>query len=121
MKKILIILALILLCSCSKKESNVIVCPEFYKNTYKIVFDSQGGSTVESIKICSTCENNETSTLPEPTRKGYEFGGWYYDEIFLSKADVKTVDELELKRYQDKKGCDIKIKDINLYALWIEK
>ena len=120
MKKILIILALILLCSCSKKESNVIVCPEFYKNTYKIVFDSQGGSTVESIKICSTCENNETSTLPEPTRKGYEFGGWYYDKLFLMKVESNDINTIKPKIKRDANGCDYSYNDIYLYALWFE-
>lgn len=120
-RTIILLICLLFLCSCGKKKSNDNKCKELKDWEYKITFYSNGGTEFEEIKMCEKCERPEIDLLPVPTKKNYIFGGWYYDEVFLSKADVKTVDELELKRYQDKKGCDIKIKDINLYALWIEK
>ena len=37
-KGLLVIITILFLCSCSNKEvSNVVSCPEFYKNSYKIL------------------------------------------------------------------------------------
>ncbi len=49
----------------------------FMKKEYKITFDSNGGSEVASV----TVKENEKLEKPEdPTREGYIFGGWYYNE-----------------------------------------
>ena len=47
---------------------------------YKITFDTNGGSTVSEIVI----KQNGTITKPtDPTKEGYKFAGWYYnDELF---------------------------------------
>ena len=120
-KIVILLVCLILLCSCGKKVEKVSECPEFYNNKYKVIFNSNGGNNYESIEICDICERPDIDLLPEPTKKGYIFGGWYYDELFLSKADVKTVDQLEPSIFKDDRGCDKGYRDINLYALWIKK
>ncbi len=123
MKKIIIILLCIfILCSCDKKEKNLSSsCNEIENINYKIIFHSNGGNEIDTIEICDECERPADNSLPTLYRKNYIFGGWYYDSIFLMKADVKTIDELRIETEKDDLGCDYKYKDINLYALWIEK
>ena len=122
MKKVfLLLITLLFLCSCSnKEESNVVSCPDFYKNKYKVVFYSDD-KLLSELEVCQICDNNETSELPVPVKKGYEFAGWYYDELFLSKADVQNINEVEPNIKRDINGCDSSYNDVNLYALWIEK
>ena len=55
-----------------------------------ITFDSNGGSTVESIKIK---EGSEIGILPTPTKTNYLFFGWYYDKELthsVSSTDIIT-------------------------------
>lgn len=70
--------------------------------TYRVSFDSMGGSVVESI---TGVAKGETITLPNPpTKEGFVFGGWYRDTSckvpFTEKSKVT--------------------KDITLYAKWSE-
>ena len=127
-KKIILIIVIVLviigLLVFQKKEVKKDIlsdCNVFQNNAYKIVFHSNDGPEVETIEMCDTCERSEDNKLPVLARKGYDFGGWYYDSLFLSKADVKTVDELEVPIEKDVNGCDYRFKDIDLYALWVKK
>ena len=43
---------------------------------YNITFDSRGGTDVAVVK-CNYGE--QIGPVEEPTREGYEFGGWYLD------------------------------------------
>ena len=45
----------------------------FANKTYTIKFDTDGGSTVESIKV----KSGKTIELPETTKENYIFEGWY--------------------------------------------
>lgn len=70
------------------------------EETYRVSFDSMGGSVVESI---TGVAEGETITLPNPpTKEGFVFGGWYRDTSckvpFTEKSKVT--------------------KDITLYAKW---
>ncbi len=122
MKKIIVLLlCLFILCSCGKETNLSKDCDVFEDNPYKIIFNSNGGEEIESIEICENCERPKDNFLPVLTKKGYNFEGWYYDSMFLMKADVKTIDELKVSIDRDVKGCDSKYLDINLYALWTEK
>lgn len=70
--------------------------------TYRVSFDSMGGSLVESI---SGVAKGETITLPsEPTKEGYIFGGWYRD----TSCKVKFTEKSKIT------------KDTTLYAKWEE-
>ncbi len=64
---IVIIIFLLILKGCSKKE-------------YTITFDTNGGNNIANVLV----NKNETLVKPEdPVREGYEFVGWYYnDELF---------------------------------------
>lgn len=127
-KKIILIIVMLLiivvLLIFQKKEVNkdkIGDCNVFQNNPYRVIFHSNGGPEVETVEICDTCERSEDNKLPVLAKKDYYFGGWYYDSLFLMKADVKTIDELELSIEKDVNGCDYKYKDIELYALWIKK
>ena len=53
-------------------------------NTYKVSFDSVGGSSVDE----KTVDYNTPVTKPEdPTKSGYTFGGWYEDEAYTNAYD----------------------------------
>lgn len=67
------------------------------------------GYTVEyeTYDLCDIPNEEDVISLPEelpsPTVKGYEFGGWYYDEACMIQA----------------LGSDLIVEDTTLYALWI--
>lgn len=73
----------------------------FSGKTYKVTFDSKGGSEVTSQSV----KEGEKATKPaDPTREGYEFLGWYTSETSNNKFDF---------------GTEIK-EDITLIAKWSE-
>ncbi len=55
---------------------------------YDITFDSNGGSAVKAVSVVK----GETTNPPtDPTRSGYAFDGWYYDDdTFEYKFDFAT-------------------------------
>ena len=68
--------------------------------TYRVSFDSMGGSVVESI---TGVAKGETITLPNPpTKEGFVFGGWYRD----TSCKVPFTETSKVT------------KDITLYAKW---
>lgn len=70
-------------------------------NTYKVSFDSKGGTEVDE----QTVEYKATVTKPEdPTKEGYTFAGWYTSSYYSTEYDfTKNV-----------------TKDLTLYAKWTE-
>ena len=72
-------LALSLLTGCGEKVSTV-------------TFDSAGGSTVSQKSIAL----NSSYTLIEPTKAGYDFGGWYFGESKVESSGTWTIDEEEV-------------------------
>lgn len=111
MKKILLITCLLLLCSCTKVE--VKKCPEILSKSFNIHFNTNGGNEMEPLEY----EVDSNISIEDPVREGYRFGGWYYEESFLSKFDGNVV----LDYTRDSSGCENGYRDINLYALWFEK
>ena len=70
--------------------------------TYRVTFDSNGGSVVDSI---TGIIKGDTVTLPEePYRKGYVFCGWYRDTEFQVEFTEET----------------IILRDTTVYAKWEE-
>jgi uncharacterized repeat protein (TIGR02543 family) len=55
--------------------------------TYTVSFNSNGGSTIESISV-----DEGTSVLEptQPTREGYTFGGWYSDSTLNTSYDFSS-------------------------------
>ena len=98
-KKLLFILIISILlfslCSCFGNTEKI-----------KITFDSNGGSSVKSI----IANGNEKITLPEsPTKEGYIFNGWYFDnDVFHMSFGSENL-------------CDNpKTEDFTVYAMWVE-
>ena len=48
------------------------------KKEYSITFNTNGGNKIEDYVHCSGCRPKDV-LLPTPSKKGYEFMGWYYD------------------------------------------
>jgi uncharacterized repeat protein (TIGR02543 family) len=66
------------------------------KDGYTISFDSNGGSTVNSI----TKKYNEKVTAPKnPTRAGYTFAGWYSDTALKQAYTFSTMGWNDIKLY----------------------
>lgn len=56
--------------------------------TYKVVFETKGGSIVKSVNV----EENTELTFPtDPTKDGFEFAGWYLDENYTEKVTIPYV------------------------------
>ncbi|MBQ8178749.1 MAG: leucine-rich repeat protein [Clostridia bacterium] len=73
---------------------------ESIPNTYTITFDSQGGSTVNGLRV----KQGQAFTLPQdPTLKDFNFGGWYLD----SACTTPFTTDYEITR------------NITVYAKWV--
>jgi uncharacterized repeat protein (TIGR02543 family) len=57
------------------------------KGIYQVTFDTQGGSTIESV---TTGYNTEITSPTEPTRTGYTFGGWYKEAACTNAWNFAT-------------------------------
>ena len=80
-------------------KDNTEIGPIYKIQTYTVIFNSQGGSSIESI----TKNNNEKiGTLPTPTKEKYIFDGWYTD----ASEGTKITDETLIT------------KDVIYYAHW---
>ena len=56
---------------------------------YTITFDSKGGSFVEKVIVS---ENNKIPEPGDPTKEGYEFAGWYYNDELYDFDKLVTCD-----------------------------
>ena len=83
-KRLLAILVLLVLAVFALTSCNLFFTPE--KPTYKVTFDVDGGSAVESQVIT----HKETVTKPDaPTKEGHTFDGWYADEKCTTAWDFE--------------------------------
>ncbi len=83
---------------------------------YYIKFNTYGGTKIDPVDTCTTCESTEL--LPTPQREGYTFGGWFYDSAFTKPVDGVYVKSITTSKKYDSGGCLIGYKDVNLYAKW---
>ena len=96
---------------CSKGEYTLNSLAKLYTISYmQVVNDATGFSSVESVAFqenIPTSYNAYTSfELPEPTREGYEFVGWYTDETYDTPASNDGTYKIST--------------DTTLYAKWVE-
>ncbi|MDD6272962.1 MAG: InlB B-repeat-containing protein, partial [bacterium] len=81
-------------------------------------YDTKGGNKLES----TVQLGDPNKKLSIPTRDGYEFIGWYYDENYTLKVSGDTIGSLD-RTYAsvtvDKYGCK-NTPTIKLYARWAE-
>ena len=82
-----------------------------YRKT--VHFNSNGGSDVDDIVICTTCAPEEI-VLPTPTKTGYTFVGWYADSDLKNVASGTTNNVTGAVWVKD--GCYDYV--TTLYAKW---
>ena len=102
MKKIFLVLIFLFLSVLVFTACNDTVIPAFTE--YTICFNANGGTEVASVTIGSFT----SYTLPESTKQGYAFDGWYLDEGLTNIANIETLSALT-DTY-----------NITLYAKWSE-
>lgn len=80
---------------------------------YEVTFDSAGGSHVDSITVT---KGSTLDYLPEPTKEGDEFLGWYVDSTLTKKfiSESKIVGDITLyARWKSSDTVDYKVKYIS--------
>ncbi|MBE5918830.1 MAG: hypothetical protein E7272_03205 [Pseudobutyrivibrio ruminis] len=88
-----------------KSTSNHKLVAFWKANTYNVTFDPNDGSVNTTTK--SFTSGSSIYGLPNPTREGYIFDGW-----FTEKSEGNEVKAGDIYNYA---------KDITLYAHWVEK
>lgn len=71
--------------------------------TYKVTFNSNGGSDVKAQEVDAA--SGKVEEPQEPTKRGYDFDGWYSDEECSNAWDFAN---------------DTVASDMTLYAKWVE-
>ncbi len=84
------VISLLLLSACANKD------------VYTIQFETHGGSTIGDITFNI---NDPLTELPEPTKEGYIFSGWYLDETFNEAFVLAEIDDQK----------------VIIYAKWIDE
>jgi len=99
MKKLLFVLMLLcalIFTGCGEKTPELPEEPEIKE--YKVTFEENGGSKLDDFLL----EEGKTLTLPEISKEGYTFIGWYTDSNYQEEA----TDNISIS------------KDLTLYAKW---
>ncbi len=63
---------------------DITVYAKWTRNTYSVIYKLNGGKNAKN-PVTKYNVDSPVITLKNPTRKGYEFAGWYTDEFFLSR------------------------------------
>lgn len=97
-------------------EEKQIICDNA-KKSFTLIYNTNGGN--ELAKEVVTEENTET--LNTPTKSGYNFEGWYYDEALTNRisSNLKK-NELTVAEIKDDNGCITSYSDLTIYAKWTE-
>lgn len=96
-------------------------CEEFTGGSFDLVFETNGGNELNMLGVCIACSPDSYPELPIPTKKGYKFEGWYYDEELTNKVSAITTNEITPVEKLDKNGCRTGYEQIKLYAKWLKK
>ena len=88
----------------------------------EIIYNTNGGNKLESTKYCGGCNpENQPKTLSTPTKSGYIFDGWYYDEALTKKVEGTRPSDVKSSGHYDSNGCYIPDNKVTLYAKWSKK
>ncbi len=88
----------------------------------EIIYNTNGGNKLESTKYCGGCNpENQPKTLSTPTKSGYIFDGWYYDEVLTKKVEGNSPSDVKSSGHYDSNGCYIPDNKVTLYAKWSKK
>ena len=78
--------------------------------TYTVTYDSKGGS---SVNAGSYSISSKLSSLPTPTRVGYAFADWYYDEGLTQSVSLPMPETTQ--------AYPTNTNQITFYAKWTTK
>ena len=101
--------------------------PRCMKQRNVVTFNTNGGSKIEKTTVDLLKKWGEGYTphkIPEPTKSGYTFAGWYFDSGLTKKVDVTYLEDLVHETKYDGRGCPIITCDdatFELYAKWTKK
>ena len=94
-------------------------CPNYTGGSLEIIYNTNGGNKLESTKYCGGCNpENQPKTLSTPTKSGYIFDGWYYDEALTKKVEGTSPSDVKSSGHYDSNGCYIPDNKVTLYAKW---
>ena len=85
-------------------EDDCVFTAQYSLKKYNISYNLNGGEFTYSVK--NYFYLTSSFDLPEPSRYGYDFGGWYKDSKLSSSNLITTVDGQN------------ELNDLNLYAKW---
>lgn len=92
-------------------SETVNVYAQWTPKDYTLHFDTNEVSEVQSRPYSVT---NKITSLPAPTRLGYKFEGWYYDETYNAKATVSSLSEETTINFPENSN------EVTIYAEWNE-
>ena len=110
-----------------KIDDNIVegcAIPKCMKQRNVVTFNTNGGNKIEKTTVDLIKKLGEEYTphkIPKPTKSGYTFDGWYYDEALTDKVETSYLEELKYTEKYDEKGCPIDNKcdaNIEIYAKW---
>lgn len=104
MKKIIVIVSVLML-AVVEMFSQPVLKSASSVNEYSLIYELYGGTNASSNKDAYT--ENATVTLAAPSRTGYKFDGWYWDEELKNPVVNNT--------FSNKKGA------LKVYAKWIKQ
>ncbi len=121
MKKIIIVITLLLVVTILllikfNNEDNE--CYSISGGSFGIIYNTNGGESLELSSVCIACPPNSYSTLPVPTKEGYTFDGWYYDKEFTKKVDGDSTLNVEPNPILEKGTCITGYNNVTIYAKW---
>ena len=107
------------------KKEEELKCENDIDKNFTINYNSNGGSEIETLK--TTFNGDSNISLAQPTKDGFIFAGWYYDENLTNKVkEIKSSEgnvlyNLDVPKKYDESGCHIGYYDVTLYAQWEKK
>ena len=96
-------------------------CSPISGGRFHISFETNGGEDLEIMGVGIGISPDSYQDLPNPSRDGYTFDGWYYDSELTNKVNTKSTRDISPVAEYDKNKCFKGYKTITLYAKWLKK
>ena len=98
--------------------SNISECEGISGGSFGLIYETNGGESLELSSVCIACPPDTYADLPVPVKEGYTFDGWYYDKKLTKKVDGTSTLDVEPNPVLVKDACITGYKDVTLYAKW---
>lgn len=80
----------------------------FTPNSYKITYNLDGGKN-DANAPTSYKVGTGIKKLPTPTKEGYEFAGWYLNDVLVTEISTSQVGDVTLVAKWQKEETEIKV------------